>query len=320
MEPAKKVKEKPERRKIAEESIINSISLMTTLCAAHVIPVHDGAEAETPAADNWIGQKAEAYFRRRGAAGIRMVEPGLVLNLDATTIEAHTKTVDHSERIFFKARGEAGKRRAVWELDVSAPDVTQFLSVFKGVSGSGQNLRTVVVVKGLADSELPSSKVADGVYVTPVTGFGVGAGANPDMQGEGYVVWVRGDTEGALKIVYRWYMANIIRPFLADRRNELMQDQGGWRPGVKIPDQFRAVVWFDGKMNQINSVVREDEVEVWAALNTEVCKVPACMTGTSNPKQGLAQKNSRWRSRKCCRCWRPVCAYSSASYGVSKAV
>ena len=79
-----------------------------------------------------------------------MVEPGLVLNLDATTVEAHTKAVNHSERIFFKARGEAGKRRAVWALDVSAPDVTQFLSVFKGVSGAGQNLRTVVVVKGLA--------------------------------------------------------------------------------------------------------------------------------------------------------------------------
>ena len=64
VDPIKKVKEKPEKRKIAEESIINSISLMTTLCAAHVIPVHDGAEAETPAADNWIGQKADAYLAK----------------------------------------------------------------------------------------------------------------------------------------------------------------------------------------------------------------------------------------------------------------
>ena len=69
-------------------------------------------------------------------------------------------------------------------------------------------------MKGIPESELPGDKVADGVHVVPVAGWGLGSGVNRDVAGEGYVIFVRGDQEGCLKIVYEWYMERKIHKFL----------------------------------------------------------------------------------------------------------
>ena len=59
------VKEKPERRIIAETSILNSITLLTTVAAAQFIPVDDTDAAMTPPEDIRLAQEMHRYLNRR---------------------------------------------------------------------------------------------------------------------------------------------------------------------------------------------------------------------------------------------------------------
>ena len=139
-----------------------------------------------------------------------------------------------------------------------------------------------MVVKGLPESELPIHEVADGVRVVAVPGWGVGAGVNPEVGGEGYIVFVRGDTEGALKQVYSWYFEKVVEPFVERRRNFVMQDQGGWKKGQPVPPEYFAVGRADGEMNQLAAMVRADRLQHWTAMALCHNKVPAADTANTN--------------------------------------
>ena len=41
-------------------------------------------------------------------------------------------------------------------------------------------------------------------------------------------MYVRGDQEDCLKIVYEWYMENVVLSFISNERNILLEGQGGW--------------------------------------------------------------------------------------------
>ena len=75
----------------------------------------------------------------------------------------------------------------------------------------------------LACAELPVAEAENGVLVVPVHGFCIGAGANPNAKDVGYVIFMRGDTAGAHKLVYKWYLEHVVQGFIHERRQELMQ-------------------------------------------------------------------------------------------------
>ena len=192
------VKHKPERRIIAETSVLNSITLLTTVAATQFIPVDDIDEAIKPPEDNRLAQEMHRYFVTKGSAGITHVAPELLINIDAQTLDVHTQRHEN-ERFYISSIQSSGKFRAVFKPGVSSPDHAQWLMKIKGISAAGASLPFVVALKGLPESELPVQQVADGVYVAWVQGWGIGSGANPDVGGEGFAVFIRGDYEGALK-------------------------------------------------------------------------------------------------------------------------
>ena len=279
--PINRVKPKPERREIAERSMQSAISMAAVVGASHTFPVADASQADKPPPENWMACQMEKYYIERGAAGIRVVKPSLQVHVDATTIEAHTAKVEKKYQVAFKAANESGKSRAVWTSEKQTRDDVQFLTVIKGVNGAGANLPEVVVVKGLSDTELPVAEAENGVLVVPVHGFCIGAGANPNAKDVGYVVFMRGDTTGAHKLVYKWYLEHVVQGFIHDRRQELMQAEFRCTLPQTVPDAYKAVVWIDGEISAIGAVVPTESVQTWNALKIDVCKVPACMTGTA---------------------------------------
>ena len=88
--PINRVKPKPDRREIAERSMLSAISLAAVVGASHTFPVADASQADKPPPENWMACQMEKYYIERGAAGIRVVKPSLQVHVDATTIEAHT--------------------------------------------------------------------------------------------------------------------------------------------------------------------------------------------------------------------------------------
>ena len=276
------VQEKPLRRLVAEQSLMSSVTFVTTVAASHFIPVADAAAADVPPADNVLARKMQEYMDKNGGGYFRCVLPNLVLNLDATTLLVHTRKTKTGKEWYASSVDDTGKRRSIFTPGTSSPDCPQWLTLIKGISGAGCTLRWAIVMKGIPESELPGDKVADGVHVVPVAGWGLGSGVNRDVAGEGYVIFVRGDQEGCLKIVYEWYMERIVLPFISHERNLLLEGQGGWTPRQPVPVWLRGVVWLDGEMNQLASVIQPDWYERWHMLDTHVCKVPAASTATKN--------------------------------------
>ena len=142
--PINRVKPKPDRREIAERSMLSAISLAAVVGASHTFPVADASQADKPPPENWMACQMEKYYIERGAAGIRVVKPSLQVHVDATTIEAHTGKVETKYQVAFKAANESGKSRAVWTSDAQTHDDVQFLTVIKGVNGAGANLPEVL--------------------------------------------------------------------------------------------------------------------------------------------------------------------------------
>ena len=204
------VQEKPLRRLVAEQSLMSSVTFVTTVAASHFIPVADAAAADVPPADNVLARKMQEYMDKNGGGYFRCVLPNLVLNLDATTLLVHTRKTKTGKEWYASSVDDTGKRRSIFTPGTSSPDCPQWLTLIKGISGAGCTLRWAIVMKGIPESELPGDKVADGVHVVPVAGWGLGSGVNRDVAGEGYVIFVRGDQEGCLKIVYEWYMERIV--------------------------------------------------------------------------------------------------------------
>ena len=71
------VQEKCERRQVAEESFMSSISFATTVAAAHFIPVPDAADADVPPADNVLARQMQQYMDKSGG-GHLLVQKVLV--------------------------------------------------------------------------------------------------------------------------------------------------------------------------------------------------------------------------------------------------
>ena len=50
-----------------------------------------------------------------------------------------------------------------------------------------------------------------------------------------------------------------------------------------MPDWLKGVVWMDGDINTVCSVVQENQVQTWIKMKVDGCRVPAAMTAVSNP-------------------------------------
>ena len=233
-------------------------------------------------ADNALARTMRGYLDKTGGGHFRCVLPNLTVNIDATTLLVHTRQAKCGVQWYASSTDDTGARRSIFTPGTSSPDCPQCLTLIKGISGAGCTLRWAVVMKGIPETELPVEKVADGVHVVPVAGWGLGSGVNRDVAGEGYIIYVRGDQEGCLKIVYEWYLENVVLPFVSNERDLLLEGQGGWKPGQPVPAWLRGVVWLDGEKNQLASVIQPAWYDRWLTLDIHVCKVPAASTATKN--------------------------------------
>ena len=86
------------------------------------------------------------------------------------------------------------------------------------------------------------------VYAIPIPGWGMSTGRSEEGS-TGWLIFIRGGSEGALKSLYDWYLQEIVVPFVTGRRQE---HPFNWREGTPIPEWMRCVVWLDGEMSQLH--------------------------------------------------------------------
>ena len=199
-----KATEKSEKRAEAEVSKMNAVTLLFVIAAAHFIVGEDELDGDELPSRNWM---VTAIQKFHGGLGLRVVREQLLLSIDATTMCVHTCPIPHSNW-YISSVDDKGSKRALYTIGASAPDNIQWFSIIQGMTAVGKSLPFVLVIKHLSDAEMPSGEQ---IYALQIPGWGMWTGRSEESS-TGWVVFIRGGSEGALKSLYDWYLQKIVVP------------------------------------------------------------------------------------------------------------
>lgn len=265
--------EKSEKRAEAEVSKMNAVTLLFVIAVAHFIVGDNEDDGEELPSRNWMVTSIRKFH---GGLGLRSVCQQLLLSIDATTMCVHTVSKCQSSGWFISSKDDKGGTRSLYTVGASAPDNIQWFSVLQGMTAAGRSLPFVLVIKHMSDAEMPAGK---DVYAIPIPGWGMSTGRSEEGS-TGWLIFIRGGSEGALKSLYDWYLQEIVVPFVTGRRQE---HPFNWREGTPIPEWMRCVVWLDGEMSQLHAVMRDDRITTWDGIKMKVCKTAANSSGVQSP-------------------------------------
>jgi hypothetical protein len=125
---------------------------------------------------------------------------------------------------------------------------------------------------GLTEWEMPE----DEFIIWEVEGLCIGGYGAYRSTGIGYVLFMRG-TPGAEKKRFRWIRDNVLIPFINWGRKEY--DGVDVESGAPMGDEHTAVSWCDGDNSQIDTIVSEEGIQIYAANNIIANKHNASGTG-----------------------------------------
>jgi len=256
------VTEKSLARMQAEHSKMNAVTLLFVVAVAHFIVCDNPADGDDLPDNNWLVQLMRAYY---GGLGLRVVAPTLLLAIDATTMCVCTSPRASTKGWFISSKTDTGKTRSLYTVGATGPGNVLWFSVIQGMTAAGISLPCVLVFKHMSDQTMFAHT---DVHAIPISNWVRGS--------VGWVVFVKANTEGALKALYDWYLQKVVVPFIQKIRAE----RHGWRPNTPTPEELMAVLWLDGEMSQLHSVLRDDRFETWRDFQIRICKTAANSSGT----------------------------------------
>ena len=197
-----------------------------------------------------------------------MVKKSLIINIDSSSlrISGSVKSPDAcSWRV--SSPEDTNKYHLIYSSGVGASDMAVFVKILHIVTAVSRTAPSVVVLRNLSESELPSSTRSSGMHVVTLEGSCIGGTQQQSIQGTGFLVFMCGGVPGIGKLLYTWYYEKLLKPFIEWVRITVF----GWVKGISVPSALRALLYLDGEMSA-SAVIMETLQANLAANLTHVNK------------------------------------------------
>ena len=268
---------KTNTRYTAENSLISAMALLGVVAATHYFICDEGQlEIKTEMRDAPDGVEllyklvSDVY----GNLPIFAVKPELLFSTDDTVnyiYEGKGETKDVFRLVASKALKKAGTR-SKYKTGNSKNMCGMRVKLTYTFSAAGTMAPFFITVCGLSEREMPT----DSCIVLKIQGLCVGgSGVSVGPQQYGYLCFMRGDGKMD-KNRYKNYRDKVFLPFVEATRS----DYADLEKGTVIPADLQAVSWCDGDLAQIDNVVNEESLALYAEHKICACKQNAARSGT----------------------------------------
>jgi hypothetical protein len=294
--------EKTDTREIAENSFMSAVSLALVVGATHFYLCPPGGTPFRPHEDATEGAKLFYELAKRAFGGheICCVSPYLVTSTDDMNSFIYRGTLEGKKSGMILVSQEAHARkhyRSIYSDDEAAA-AKRGRRVKLGTTGTaaGQAAAPYLIVGGLTEEEMPSSKTPDGFICMALPSFAVGGTVNPGNKEVGYVVFTRSSGESHATIRRFLHQHKCYLEFISKIRQSQFSCQNDDEP----PLRCTAVSWNDGASDQL--VANRMDSGQFKKERVITNKQNAARTGTEQPedlqrKYPIIRKEAEIKSR-----------------------
>ncbi|CAB9513643.1 hypothetical protein SEMRO_603_G174050.1 [Seminavis robusta] len=290
--PSSSIK-KTRTRATAETSIRSSAAFIAVVAISHLTITGDINEHPdvtkflryAPELERLVYEKVSSFF---GGVPLFPIKARYLISSDDTTEwTMNGLNTDNTNEVFFTAissyHTDTGKRSQY--NTGPAPAVTGGIRVKMTalMSAAGIFGPLCVSVLGLNERELPKDSCESGAVIIKVRGLSIGGGGVTVGSNQcGYIMLVRNDgNKDTEKVKCQLFTKHCLLPFIETLRKE---DPGGhWTPGLPIPDSLQAMVWCDGELSQLATMVDPVLLKQFKDLSIGTNKQSAARTATEQP-------------------------------------
>jgi hypothetical protein len=313
----KLVNYKDEARYAAETSLRMVVSYIMAVAVTHLVP---GNPCPSHPANHKFGTEgskllADLVSKAEGVPNVYPINPAYITSTDDTVLfisDVEEENDPSQIRLALRDTDEKSRNMKSKNYFVTAKKCKTMgirVRLTYTFSANGNTAPLYIVISGLKESEMPSSRYPDGFHVEKVPGLSSASAIDPDVEKCGYIVFVRsgkktntdkGDNvcnneeenseenaEGennddneeepesstGMQNSVRYYVKNILIPFIVTQRKKCSYNHTS-----NDEDDVLSNAWFDGDINQVKVFSSNEMIEKADELNINFNKQNAKRT------------------------------------------